>query len=166
MDYKVIVPNLDRRPDRWRCCRGILLEQGTPRDKIERFSAFDMLEFRGLPDSAQRFRESLIGQFGSIPRWLDKESLDGESSWPRTWYTILKEIASGTENVLLLIDDRTPPCTYDVVCRHLEILANEPEPLAIKKSRSVERYTGNAIRSWWLWGYCYALYAIRGTTNS
>ena len=135
-EYKVIVPNLDHRPDRWQWCRKVLLEQGVPPGKIERFSAYGVLEFRGYPDWEDRFRKALRDQFGPIPRYLDWKQLPeqrmGDWAWSRTYYSILTQIAGGTDTALVLVDDRSLEFDYNQVCRHLDILNREPfEPLAM-----------------------------------
>ena len=134
-EYKVILPNLDRRPDRWQFSLELLLAQGVPRDKIERFPAFDVLEFRGLPDWQKRIRESISAQFGCVPFFLERKRRDGDWAWSRTWYTILTKIASGSETVLLLVDDILHRFTYDETCQHIELLEKEQNPLAIVNYR-------------------------------
>ena len=129
--YKVIVPNLDRRPDRWKWCVKNLLEQGVPRDKIERFSAFDGLDYKGLPDWQRLFSDSLRAQFGTIPFFLNKKGREGSWAWARTWYTIIKRIADGSDTALVLVDDRAAMFAYGETCRHLEILNRQAHRLAM-----------------------------------
>ena len=129
-ECKVIVPNLDRRPDRWRWTMATLTAQGVPRNKIERFASFDGLEFLRHPDAVDRMRMVIRDQFGKMPSWLKIAREIREWSWARTWYTIMTRIMRGTEPAIVMVDDTSLSFTYDDICMHLETLGKEEYPLA------------------------------------
>lgn len=125
--YRVIIPNLDRRPDRWRWCLETLLEQGTPKDSIERFSAFDGTEWSSIEEAHAKM-ERLHG--GKLPRYLlSRDRLLTNYAWRCTWYTILLKVAKGNDTALVMIDDWSAPFDFETICRHIQILNDQPYPL-------------------------------------
>lgn len=128
--YRVIIPNLDRRTDRWRWCLETLLEQRVPKEKIERFSAFDAANWSSIDEAHAEAKEQLGVTI--LPRYLSGGNVYlGNYAWKFTWYTVLLQISRGDEPALLLIDDWAVPFTYDQICRHIEIVNNEACPLAM-----------------------------------
>ena len=57
--YKVLVPNLARRDDRWLLCAGVLLGQGVPLTHIERFVAHDGAYYRDTGAIAHSAKQNM-----------------------------------------------------------------------------------------------------------
>ncbi len=106
LHYKTIVPNLDRRPDRWYTCLGALLALEYKPDFIQRFSAHDGNDY----ESSDAARAAAAKHF-SNSRYLCTNRLGTHYfCWSWTWYEILSQIADGVHGdlVLVLIDDIRP----------------------------------------------------------
>ena len=108
MDFtlKVIIPNLDRRPNKWDICYSRLLAAGTPGQNIMRVPSYDGSHYHTITEiktDAQR-------HFTKLPNWLayeKKKRQPTEFAWNWTWYTCLQIISNFPDNHLglLLIDD-------------------------------------------------------------
>lgn len=101
MNLTVIVPNLDRRPDRWEACYDELKRAGFAPTEIERWSAIDGSQWDNTTDA-------LIDRWkhykGNVPPFLYKENwLVGNYGWSCTWYSIPDHIAGLPESELRLI---------------------------------------------------------------
>ena len=112
IDLQIIVPNLDRRPDRWKHCRESLIDHGVPSDNIHRFSALDGLKY--LPSCGNHQCLSLIEKaaeryVGYLPLCLQNRlgMFLPEYAWLVTWYACLERISNSDEGeyICLLIDD-------------------------------------------------------------
>ena len=123
IDLQTIVPNLDRRQDRWNDCFDGLQRVGVPRPVITRHSAHDYKEIESYPEPTLR------RQFGSVPAWLNEGKWNYSASnfaWCWTWYEILERISrSTTPNTLymILIDDMQLLMPYDQLTHLITELA-------------------------------------------
>ena len=115
-----LVPNLDRRPDRWHTCLGALLANYYPDKRIIRFSAHDATHYNSFEDArnhaAKQFPHSNYIRHNKLPA--------GYYCWSWTWYDIMTQIAHGNhgELALLMIDDFTIDCRYRKLERYINIL--------------------------------------------
>lgn len=123
----VIVPNLDRRRDRWSACHERLIEKGVPDHKIIRFSAFDYQSF----DSVSHAKETAKHYFGEdMPKHLEEVNLPDYNvsifAWLFTWHAILWQIAQSVHDhyYLLLIDDCYIRLTYGQLCYSIHTINN------------------------------------------
>ena len=107
-----LVPNLDKRSDRWEHCRHSLISNGVPSANIYRFAALDGLQY--LPPCGNHQCLSLIEKaaadyVGRLPLCLRNRigMYLPEYAWLVTWYACLKRISlfCEPEYVCLLIDD-------------------------------------------------------------
>ena len=101
MNLSVIVPNLDRRPDRWEVCYAALIRSGFAHIEIERWPALDGSQWQNTSDA-------LIDRWkhydGNVPPFLFKENWStGNYGWSCTWYSILEHIATLRPSQLKLI---------------------------------------------------------------
>lgn len=123
IDLQIIVPNLERRTDRWNACFSKLESAGVPRPVITRHSAHDYKEIESYPESALR------RQFGSVPAWLNEDKWNYSASnfaWCWTWYEILEHISRcTTPNTLymILIDDMQLLMPYEQLTHSTTALA-------------------------------------------
>ena len=131
IDLQIIVPNLDRRTDRWNACFSKLESAGVPRPVITRHSAHDYKDIESYPESALR------RQFGSVPAWLNEEKWNYSASnfaWCWTWYEILERISRCT----------TPNTLYMILIDDMQLLMPY-EQLTHSTSALAAHYTVNAI---------------------
>lgn len=103
MNLKVIVPNLDRRPDRWDMCLQELKNAGFDDSDITRWPAHDGSEWDNVTDA-------LIDVWkyykGNVPPYLYRENWNvGNYAWSWTWYEILHHIAHAGDGLTLVIQD-------------------------------------------------------------
>lgn len=120
--YRVIIPNLERREDRWYVCLGALLAQGVNPDLIERFPAHDGLNY----ESSDEARVAALSMFP------DSAYLD--CKWPHTlfyycwswtWYEIVSNIANEPDDAipaLVLVDDFMMRQTYHEIREHIRLV--------------------------------------------
>ena len=120
----VVVPNLDRRPDKWMVCRERLLMQGIPDTHIIRYPAIDGREYYNENDAEDS--RALIEQIGRtwtpIPAWLNHPTFYiSELAWNYTWYMCLETIAQSPASnyYILLIDDCELKIGYSELCEHI-----------------------------------------------
>ncbi|MDE0298609.1 MAG: hypothetical protein OXN17_08260 [Candidatus Poribacteria bacterium] len=127
-DFNIVVPNLDRRPDRWYSCYGALLALGFPVKRLHRFSAHDHVNY----DSREQAKAAATKQFPNS-EYLRNVSLEkGYYCWSWTWYDIMTQIADGSDDsvyTLFLIDDYTMMVTYSEVLEHIRLLSSCGVPL-------------------------------------
>ena len=117
-EFNIIVPNLDRRPDRWYACFGGLFALGFPVEKLTRFSAHDHTEY----DSIDTAKAVALKQFPEAPYLRYNVAAKGYFCWSWTWYEIMTQIAMGSNDddyTLLLVDDYTMRVTYREVREHI-----------------------------------------------
>ena len=131
-EYKVISPNLDRRPDRWKLFYDILKSQGVPADQIERFPAHDGRQYQSTREAMAHAAE--IHQ-GNPPHYLATgEKLDKFNwCWNWSWYDCLERIAERTDEtpVMFLIDDFKVNFDYHEICIHIEGLVQLGMPFRV-----------------------------------
>lgn len=101
MNLSTIVPNLDRRPDRWDACYEALKKSGFAPTQIERWPAIDGNQWNNTADA-------LIDRWqhykGKVPPFLYKENWSvGNYGWSCTWYSILEHVAALPDRELRLI---------------------------------------------------------------
>ncbi len=126
MISKIIVPNLDRRADRWYTCLGALLILEYRRETIIRFSAHDGNDYESF-DSARR---AATTQFPDST-YLRENSLGKHYyCWSWTWYDIMTQIANDGHGdlVIFLVDDYAPRCRRHQLEDDLRIL-NSRHPI-------------------------------------
>ena len=123
MKLNVVVPNLDRRQDRWYFCLGWLRARGFPDENIERFSAHDGDDY----ENREAAREAALKQFSNSV-YLDQIVAKHYYCWSWTWYDIMTNIAVQPQEdifTLALIDDWTVNFQYDEICKHIRFLREE-----------------------------------------
>lgn len=125
-----VVPNLERRPDRWEWCRDSLLSQGVPEAHIIRFPAFDGLRYvdeHGDHRNLSIIQNMLSQYFGCLPRCLRYRynMMLTQYAWCSTWYAMLDKIAKmpTNEHICWLIDDFTISVPYETLLRYVNILS-------------------------------------------
>lgn len=107
-----IIPNLDRRTDRWELRLNDLTAKGFPRRRFRRFPSFDGRRYATLDDAKSAATEYFKG---TLPPYLDLEKRYlADYCWHWTWYAIISRIARRRRNVLTLfvIDDWTVSATF------------------------------------------------------
>ncbi len=124
-----IVPNLDRRPDRWNWCRESLLSQGVPAENIHRFSAFDGLNYldsAGDHNNLSILEQVLSEHFGVLPPCLTNLDMAlTQYAWFGTFYAMLDKIANMPENeyACWIIDDFHIGVSYGELLIYANILS-------------------------------------------
>ena len=119
--YKVVVPNLARREDRWLLCLGALLSQHVPEQHIERFIAHD-------GDNYPDYESARIDALKTFPgsRYLRDTRLHRHYyCWSWTWYEIMHNIATEPDDAmptLILIDDHIMRLNYKQICTHVTLV--------------------------------------------
>lgn len=127
-DFNIIVPNLDRRPDRWYSNYGALLALDFPVERLRRFSAHDHVNYR---DTAQA-KEAATKQFPDSAYLRDISLGKGYYCWSWTWYEIMTHIAEGSDDsvyTLFLLDDYAMKATYPEVLEHIRLLSSCDAPV-------------------------------------
>ena len=130
MEYQVIVPNLERRIDRWLTCLGVLMGQGVPLDDIIRFCSYDASDYTHI----QEAKEKALAQHDTPYFREDKTEHIPTFCCRWTFYSVLHAIAHGAvydkRPTLMIVDDlwMTKHTRRDV-CRHLDTLSRLSEPL-------------------------------------
>ncbi len=117
ISFTTVVPNLDRRPDRWYVCLGALLALGFPADSIVRFSAHDGNDY----ESYEHARNVALSQFPDS-RYIASNSQDKHYyCWSWTWYDIMTQIVDGNfgQFTLMLVDDWMLKYTYSQISTHI-----------------------------------------------
>ena len=128
IDFNVIVPNLDRRPDRWYATYGALSALGFPMDKFKRFSAHDHVEY----DSLDAAKEAALKQFPHTPYLIENYVSKGYFCWSWTWYEIMTQIAEDPNDgnyTMVLVDDYRLMVTYYDILEHIQRLSALGGPL-------------------------------------
>lgn len=122
MKLNVVVPNLDRRQDRWYFCLGWLRARGFPDENIERFSAHDGNDYATRDDA----RLAALKQFPNS-MYLDQNVAKHYYCWSWTWYDIMTKIAAQPDGTctLLLVDDWRLRFSHDTVCKQIKRLREE-----------------------------------------
>lgn len=130
--YRVISPNLDRRPDRWKVFQEQLLSQGVPADHIERFPSYDGRKYESTGHAMAHATELYNGNpshYLATGQKLDKFNW----CWNWSWYACLERIAQYTDNVprLFVVDDYSPVFGYHEICGHIDIFTRIHTPFLI-----------------------------------
>lgn len=127
MKLNVVVPNLDRRQDRWYFCLGWLKARGFSDANIERFSAHDGDDYENI----EAAREAALKQFPNSA-YLDQNVAKHYYCWSWTWYDIMTNIAAQSQEgifTLALVDDWIANFNYDEICEHIRFLRGECDSL-------------------------------------
>ena len=107
---RFLIPNLDRRPDRWKCCRESLIERGVPAKNIERLPALDGLEYldkKGDHANLENIKAHVTSRFdGKLPECLENDRKLPLTfyAWNCTWYLGLLKIARQADVVCWMMD--------------------------------------------------------------
>ena len=128
MEYQVIVPNLERRTDRWLLCLGALLGQGVSPERIIRFCAHDGRDYSTVEEA----RDAALRQFDSPFLQRVLSNVPSNFCWRWTYYNILHLIASSELRnpripILVLIDDTAVRFTYREIENHLDRVTQESD---------------------------------------
>lgn len=140
-DFKVIVPNLDRRLDRWYACVGALRARRIPDNRIHRFSAHDGEAY----NNAAEAQEESLKSFPNSTYLSTKIEVGGIYDkhfycWCWTWYEIMIEIANQSNDaipVLFLVDDIMLHLDYRVICELVESVYDENTSFKILQLNTV-----------------------------
>ena len=129
MEYQVIVPNLERRTDRWLTCLGILIEQGVPLNRIIRFLSYDVANYKGVQDA----RDEASTMHDTPYFRLDMTDHVGVFCCKWTFYSVLRVIADGSIGdeglpTLFIIDDMKMEFNYDQIKHHIDVLSSLESP--------------------------------------
>ena len=135
----MIIPNLDRRPERWAYMLGVLDHARFPiRDKniVMRFSSHDGQDYDGLIEVCDAaiadgfdFFEEVKQRPPGIP-----ERYQYHAAWYWTWASILRKIIEmKNKTVMFMIDDKVPVWNWD--WGRFKRLANE-----LKGSEAVDQH--------------------------
>ena len=132
MEYQVIVPNLERRTDRWLTCLGVLLGQGVPPDRIIRFCAHDGKDY----DTVQQAKEDALSQYDSNYLRNRSPHVASRFCWQWTYYSILHAIANGVVDSsipsMILVDEVVIlATTFDLIRDQLKHLSHRDALLRI-----------------------------------
>lgn len=124
-----LIPNLERRTDRWKFCHDSLVKRGVPIEHITRFIAFDGLDY--LDANKDHSNLSLLkGKVaelldGDLPPFIantyERNNLT-HHAWNCTWYFGLSEIARHTDFVCWLVDDHVLQVDYNDLLADVNIL--------------------------------------------
>ena len=154
MLLKAIVPNLDRRTERWNPCYDKLIQLSHfPPSKVQRFSAFDYKEYKTLSSA----KEHATQYFGALPTFLAKEVGVSELCWLFTWYAMIDHISgqSPCQYYMMLVDDCHVTMEYNQL-RYSIDLFNDTRHLAaiIQISRNPKRLRcGRLFEALDIWQY-------------
>lgn len=129
-EFKLLLPNLDRRPDRFLLCVGVLIGQGTPQHLIDRHIACDGAKYKNSVDVAS---EAKYKYGATLPIYGNgnyitehNEGWDAYNySYCRTYYEAWNKIALEPDDslpTLLLQDDWRMKISYSDICAHIEAL--------------------------------------------
>lgn len=163
-----IIPNLNRRSEKWYACRKRLLARGVPDANIIRFAAHDHQDYNNFDDVTR----DVARQFdGIIPSYLEKEHRDKLKShycWLWTWYSIIHKISHEEYGFyLLLIDDCELLIDYDDLCKNLQLLRNiSQHPIRIiqlKTQQGLVKHIGDIVEAAPLFQYGLACQSDSGT---
>ena len=125
---RFLIPNLDRRPDRWKHCYEALLNRGVPAQNIERLPAIDGIEYLDTYQNHANLRiikahvASLFN--GNLPPFLESDRdipLTGYA-WNSTWHLGLLNIARQSQLVCWILDDVKLDVDYQDLVNYAQIL--------------------------------------------
>lgn len=122
---KALVPNLDRRTERWGPCYDKLVNvTGFPPSQIERFSAFDYKNYSSVADAKAHAAE----HFNGLTPFLAQKYRNDISGfcWSFTWQALIKHVASksSTQYYLVIIDDCMVHMPYNQIRQSLDAFGN------------------------------------------
>lgn len=130
-DFKIIVPNLKRRPDRWFTCLGYLLAQGIPDRIIEYWEAHDGSDY----ESVHEARTAASKEFDTSKYLMeDGASQSWDYCWLWTWHEIITAIANESDDSvprLVLLDDHAIVLDYEQIREYVRVLYEIPAPFRI-----------------------------------
>ena len=133
---KAIIPNLDRRTERWvPCYEKLTREAQFPASQIQRFSAFDYKDYPTL----EAAKEHAAQHFGGLPPLLTQEIDISSFCWLFTWYAMMKQIsvADQDEYFMMLLDDCLVTLTYNQLRHSIDVLnTNDAKATVIQLSRN------------------------------
>ena len=132
MEYQVIVPNLERRTDRWLTCLGILIGQEVPSNRIIRFLSYDGANYKHV----QEARDEALAMHDTPYFRMDMTDHVGVFCCKWTFYSILRAIADGIVGneelpTLFLIDDMRMKFNYNQIKHQINVLSSLESPFRI-----------------------------------
>ena len=128
MDFVTVIPNLDRRHDRWLICLGALTAFDFPSRRIRRFSAHDGQLYSSFEDA----RDDAGTQFPGATFIVNNNYIGRHYyCWAWSWYDIMSMIADGAygDYVLVLVDDCCPAYPHERLCNYLQTLVELTDEL-------------------------------------
>lgn len=138
-DFKIIVPNLKRRPDRWFTCLGYLLAQGIPDRIIEYWEAHDGSDY----ESVHEARTAASKEFATSKYLMEGEvRLTWDYCWLWTWHEIITAIANESDDSmprLVLLDDHAILLDYEQIREYVRVLYEMPVPFRIVQFAATRR---------------------------
>ena len=133
---RAIIPNLDRRTERWEPCYEKLTSDAQfPASQIHRFSAFDYKNYPTL----EAAKEHAARHFRGLPPLLTQETIISSFCWLFTWYAMMMQISAAhrDEYFMMLLDDCTVTLTYNQLRHSIDVLnANGEKATVIQLSRN------------------------------
>lgn len=128
----VIVPNLDRRSDRWKHVTAHLVERGVPENRIKRFPSFDGRNYISLFMAQEAARSYFNGELPAYLKRTGAPRTATEYCWNWTWYSILWHISTAPIDheapfTLVLIDDHQLLIDYDELVGEISLLLEHGE---------------------------------------
>ena len=143
-NIKVVVPNLDCRPDRWRLCLHLLRELGYPDGEVIRVSAHDGHQY---PDAVTMREDAKTAFGGRLPEYLTSQVNNDPYNygWHWTWYDMLDLISTmpHTTYALTLIDDYVMKFSHSEVLSHLRCLLDKGDVVNILQYAQTNRPEGH-----------------------
>lgn len=129
---KIIIPNLDRRRDRWRACAYILSQLRFPASSITRFPSYDGSNH----PHAHAMRHTARAHYdGKLPEYLHGTAGGSPTNygWHWTFYEILNTISQthATAYTLFLVDDISISFNYEQLLSHIHFLLGTGHPVDI-----------------------------------
>lgn len=153
-----VIPNLNRRPERWIPCHQKLLRDADfPAAQIQRFSAFDYKDFADLREA----KKSAATRFYGLPPALSREDMVSSNfCWLFTWYAMMEQISLGApdEYYLMMLDDCAIHLDYEKLRTSIDVLSkNVAAPVIIQLSRNPRKMQHRrmvAALDIWQYGLC------------
>ena len=148
-DYKVIIQNLARRPDRYHVAVGVLMGQGVPLTHVERFDAHDGSLYWNTGSIAHQasVNARILDRYGN-GKYIE-ECYEGWDVYTYcycwSWYEIVDSIARESDDnipTLVLIDDWQLMLSHSQVIEQITKLYGMDEPFQHSPIRSLNRGVG------------------------
>lgn len=131
---KILIPNLNRRQDKWNSCYKTLKNKGVPDSCIIRVSSYDWRDYfdgQNYCNLTLAKSAAIVTFNGTLPKCLssDKDTHSsvhylGEFAWKWTWYRCLNILArlNSHEYGLLLLDDVDLLVPFNQLMSNLKLL--------------------------------------------